>query len=297
MLRTGTIPRRRLEIRGPCETMITETDWRTLNRANWDERVDIHINSDMYRLERLRAGDARLHPLEARELGSVDGLDILHLQCHFGKDSLVLAQLGARVTGLDFSAPAIAKARELAEEFRLADRATFVEADVYKAPQAIGRPHSFDRVYVTWGTICWLPDIPRWAEFIGGFLEPGGFLYFLDSHPAALVFDDDCILDDGMPGYFVPYLGREMLTIDDDRDYADSTAKLQNVRTCEWVHPVSDVVTSLIDAGLQLDWLHEHDGVPWAMFSKLVRCDDGYYRWPDQPWLPLAYSLKASKPT
>ncbi|MEO1020314.1 MAG: class I SAM-dependent methyltransferase [Pseudomonadota bacterium] len=276
--------------------MTDSETWRALNRANWDERVDVHLKAESYSLESLRAGKGMLDPIGESELGGVDGLDIVHLQCHFGRDSLTLAQRGAQVTALDFSAPAIAAARDLAGELRLAERCQFVDSDLYAARQAIPRPAAFDRVFVTWGAINWLPDIAQWAEIVAWFLKPGGSLYLLEGHPAALVFDDDTQLANGLPGYFAPYLAREAIRIDDDRDYADSTARIANSVTCEWLHPLSDVINGLIEAGLRLDWLNEHDAVPWRMFEHLKKDKDGMYRWPDTPWPPLAYSLQASSP-
>jgi SAM-dependent methyltransferase len=272
-----------------------DPDWRSANRANWDERVAIHLASKDYELASLRAGRGRLHAIEEAEIGAVAGLRVLHLQCHFGRDSLTLAQRGARVVGLDFSAPAIAAARDLAAELGLAEGARFVEADLYDAPQAIAAPGGFDLVFVTWGAIGWLPDIRRWAEIVAHFLAPGGALYLAEGHPAALVLDDDAPRTGPMPGWFAPYLARTTLVIDDPRDYADATARLHNARTHEWLHPLGDVVTALLAAGLRLKWLHEHDSLPWRMFDILVEDSEGMYRWPDQPWLPLAFSLRAER--
>jgi SAM-dependent methyltransferase len=273
----------------------TETDWRELNRANWDERVPIHVASSSYDLEALRQGRGSLHVIEEAELGSVEGLRVLHLQCHFGRDSLTLAQRGAEVTGVDFSPPAVAAARGLARELGLEGRTRFIECDVYRAPAAIGEAESFDLVFVTWGALCWLPDVRRWAQVVAHFLKPGGRLYLAEAHPAAYVFDDETRQADGMPGLFVPYFQREALVLDDPRDYADENARLENERTVQWVHPLSQTIGGLIEAGLQLDWLHEHDNVPWRMFRVLVRDDAGMYRWPRQPWLPLAFSLMATR--
>lgn len=272
-----------------------ETDWRTLNRANWDERVLIHVGSKAYDLGALRDGHGRLNAIEEAELGSVAGLRVLHLQCHFGKDTLTLAQRGADVVGLDFSEPAIAAAQALARDLGLDARARFVAADVYDGPAAIPDAHAFDLVYVTWGALCWLPDVRRWAEVVAHFLKPGGRLYLAEAHPAAYVFDDDARQADGMPGLFVPYFRRRPLVLDDPRDYADEQALLQNVRTVQWVHPLSETVTAVIAAGLRLDWLHEHDCVPWRMFSILRGDERGMYQWPEQPWLPLAFSLMATR--
>ena len=270
-------------------------DWRALNRANWDERVAVHLKAPGYDLGPLSAGRGLLNPVEEAEIGDVRGLRVLHLQCHFGADTLSLAQRGATVVGLDFSGPAIAAARDLAAELGLADRARFVQADLYDAPSAVAEPASFDLVFTTWGATCWLPDIRRWAGIIAQFLKPGGRLYYADAHPAAYVFGDEAKLPDGRPGYFVPYFERQPLVMVEHNDYADPTAHLENAINVSWLHPLSDIVGGLIDAGLSLDWLHEHAQVPWRMFEMLVKGEDGDWRWPDRPWLPLALSLQATR--
>jgi SAM-dependent methyltransferase len=266
-----------------------------MNRANWDERVPIHLAASIYDTAPLREGRARLNAIEERELGSVDGLRLLHLQCHFGRDTLILAQRGAVVTGLDFSGPAIAAARGLAAELGLADRARFFETDLYDAPGAISEPASFDRVYVTWGALCWLPDISGWARVVAHFLKPGGSLYLAEGHPLALVFDDTMRLPDGKPGYFLPYFHADPLVLEETHDYADSTARLRHSTTSQWIHPLGAVITALIEAGMHLQWLHEHDAVTWPMFDCLEQGTDGLYRWPERPWLPLSYSLQATR--
>jgi len=277
-----------------------DEDWRRLNRANWDERVPIHLGPRGYDLSDLRAGQGRLNAIEEAELGPVAGLRVLHLQCHFGRDSLILAQRGAaHVTGLDFSAPAIAAARSLAGELGLADRARFVEADIYDARTAIPEPASFDLVYVSWGTIIWLPDIAEWARIVAHFLKPGGGFYFAEVHPAALVLDDRVPGrtpgPDGMPGWFAPYFHQGALEVDEERDYMDPEARLANARTHQFMHPLADVVTALLNAGLRLEWLKEHDAITWRMFACQTEGADGLFRWPGKPWLPLSYSLRANK--
>ena len=275
--------------------MTADEDWRAINRANWDERVAVHLKAPGYDLSTLRAGHGKLNVIEEAELGDVRGLRVLHLQCHFGADTLCLAQRGATVVGLDFSPAAIDAANALAVELGLTNRSRFVCADLYDAPSAIPEPASFDLVYVTWGATCWLPDIRRWAEIVAGFLKPGGRLYYADGHPAALVLDDLVPQPDGMPGFFAPYFERRPLTFDDPSDYADPAARLVNATNVSWLHPLSDIVCGLIDAGLSLDWLHEHANVPWRMFRILEQRDDGDWHWPDRPWLPLAVSLQASR--
>jgi SAM-dependent methyltransferase len=272
---------------------MSEIDWRAFNRANWDERVKIHLAAESYDLGPLRSGHGKLTPIEEAEIGSVDGHQILHLQCHFGRDTLTLAQRGASVVGLDFSAPAIAAARTLATELSMTNRARFIEADLYDAPQAVSE--SFDLVFVNWGALNWLPDIRRWAEIVAGFLRPGGALYLAEGHPCAHVLDDERRMQDGMPGYCTPYFVGEPLRFDDPRDYADDSARLENATTYEWLHPLGEIVTSLLDVELNLKWLHEHDSVPWRMFDRLIKDHTGMYRWPDRPWFPLAFSVRAER--
>ena len=270
-------------------------NWRALNRANWDERVAVHLESPSYDLKHLRAGRGVLNPVDEAEIGEVEGLRVLHLQCHFGADTLCLAQRGATVVGLDFSGAAIGAARALAGELGLSDRARFVQADLYDAPAALAEPAAFDLVYTSWGVTCWLPDVRRWAEIVAHFLKPGGRFYYADAHPAAYVFDDLTRLADGRPGYFAPYFERQPIVMANHKDYADPTAHLANATSVEWLHPLSDIVGGLIDAGLSLDWLHEHARLPWRMFEMLVQKDDGDWHWPDRQWLPLAMSLQARR--
>ena len=273
-----------------------EPVWRATNRAHWDEKVALHLGPRGYDLTSLRAGHGRFNAIEEAELWPVAGSRILHLQCHFGADSLKLVQRGATVVGLDFSAPAIDAARRLASELGLADRASFVHADLYDAPAAIPERATFDMVYVTWGAIHWLPDICRWAQIVCDFLKPGGSLYLAEAHPGAMVFDDAAVLPDGKPGYFAPYFSREPVVMEEAHDYIDETTTVANATTYTWVHPLGAVISALLKAGMTLDWLHEHDAVTWHMFDVLVRGADRLWRWPDKPWLPLAFSLRATRP-
>jgi SAM-dependent methyltransferase len=275
--------------------VVSEPVWKAINRAHWDEKVALHLGPRGYDLTSLRAGHGRFNAIEEAELWPVAGSRILHLQCHFGSDTLKLAQRGATVVGLDFSAPAIEAARRLAAELGLAERARFVEADLYDAPAAIPEAAAFDMVFVTWGAICWLPDIYRWAEIVSHFLKPDGSLYLAEAHPAAMVFDDAAKLPDGRPGYFAPYFSREPVVMEEAHDYIDETARVANATTYTWVHPLGDVISALLQAGMTLDWLHEHDAVTWHMFDALVRGADGLWRWPDKPWLPLSFSLRTTR--
>jgi SAM-dependent methyltransferase len=274
---------------------MSETDWRATNRAHWEERVAVHLAPGGYDLTGLRAGQGRLDAIAEAELGPVAGCRVLHLQCHFGQDTLVLAQRGADVTGLDFSGAAILAARELAAELGLADRARFVESDLYHAPDCLPEPGGFDLVFVSWGALAWLPDLAGWARVVARFLRPGGRLYLAEGHPAALVFDDRAAAEDGRPGWLVPYFEREAVVLDETEDYANPAARLSQSCTVTWMHPIAEVVAALRGAGMALDWLNEHPRVAWRMFRCLERDADGLWAWPDRPWLPLAYSLGAVK--
>jgi SAM-dependent methyltransferase len=278
--------------------MTTGPDWLSLNLANWNERVPIHLNATgvHYKLDALRNGSEQLDPIARDILGPVDGLRVLHLQCHFGADTLTIEQHGATVTGLDFSPPAIMAARSLAAEVNLTDRAKFIEANIYDAETAVNEPAAYDRVFVSWGALCWLPDIHAWARIVVSFLKPNGYLALADAHPFIYVFDDMTATADGMPGWYAPYLDRQPMIEDRPEDYADPTARLKNSRTVEVLHPISDVIMALINAGLRIDRFLEHDSIVWRPFSHLRRREPGGYVWPDRPWLPLSYSLRASKP-
>jgi len=274
-------------------------DWLDANRAQWDERVPLHVASEFYDQSKLRAGHGMLTPIDEKQLTEyfpegLAGKRILHLQCHFGADTLALAQRGAEVVGIDFSKPAIVQARALAAELDLADRSRFVIANVYDLRHTLPQPESFDIVFTTWGTIGWLPDVAEWARIVEWYLKPGGRLYFADGHPAAWVLDG---AEGELPTLQYAYdTDGEADVIDDDKDYAVDDASLTNTRTYEWPHPVGEIVTALLATGLSLDFLHEHYEIPWKMFGYLESAGEGMFRWPDTKWMPLAMSIGASKP-
>lgn len=258
------------------------------NRRHWDDLARIHIHSEnkLYDIASVRRGETHLDAITDRELGGVRGKSILHLQCHFGLDSLRLAQRGARVTGVDLSGVAIDFANTLAADLK-AD-ARFIEANVYDAPKHIDE--RFDIVFVTWGALCWLPDIPRWAEIVCHFLNPGGFLFLLESHPVTFTFIDD-EQTTIRPHY--NYFGKEPVPEDTEYSYAGAPDKIRHPRCYAWDHPISNVVNALLQTGLTLGYLHEHDRIPWQHFKLMQATGDGHFSLP--PGLPLAYSLQARK--
>jgi hypothetical protein len=186
-------------------------------------------------------------------------------------------------------------ANALAAELNLADRARFVEANIYDAEAAINEAAAYDRVFVSWGALCWLPDIHAWAKIVASFLKPNGYLALADAHPVMYVFDDMTATPDDMPGWYAPYFARQPLHEDRPEDYADPAVHLQNSRTIQFLHPISDVIMALINAGLRIDRFHEHDSIVWQPFARLQKRDRDEHVWPDKPWLPLSYSLRAAK--
>ena len=276
-------------------------EWLERNRARWDEIVPTHVAAPMYDRTALREGRGRLMtPMEEAELAAYApegwaGKRVLHLQCHFGADTLVFAQRGAEVVGLDFSMPAIEEARAFAAQLGLDGRSRFVHANLYDARHRLPEPAGFDVVYTTWGTIGWLPDIAEWARIIAWFLKPGGRLYFADGHPGAWAHDDPAA-GPGLPELAYEYFPGAPLIFDDPSDYADAAAQAQNTITWEWSHPTAEVLTALLDAGLRLDFYHEHDVVPWRMFRVLEETAPGLWSWPEKRWLPLTFSLGATLP-
>lgn len=268
------------------------TDYLATNRANWDDRVPIHVASKFYDVEGwLRSRPGPRWAWERDVLGDVEGLDVVHLQCHFGLDTLSLANAGARVTGVDFSGAAIAEARSLAERAGLADRARFVEANVLDAAQAL-RGEQYDLVYVSLGALCWLPSVGRWAAQVAPLLRTGGRLYLHDVHPLAWALAEGSLLIEHT--YFEepePYVDNSDVT------YTDQTAPLAHPQSYEWNHSLGEIVTAVLDRGLQLTRLAEHDWTVWPRFSWLVETADHRWRVPaDRPRVPLTFTLVATRP-
>lgn len=270
----------------------TTEDFFAANRTLWDERVGIHLRDTMgvYGLDAIRRGEDVLTPIEGNEIGDVGGKRIAHLQCHFGLDSLSLARRGATVTGLDFSPVAIATARSLATELGIP--ATFVEANVYDAVATIGT--GYDIVFVTWGTIGWLPGIARWARVVAQCLKPGGFLYLAEGHPMLNILDE-------RDGRFVPAFdwrspADRPIASDESTSYAGDGTPVHHTRNYWWNHPLSDVLTALLDAGLRLDAFAEHEMIPWRAFPSMQPTAIRMFRLPDGAVrFPLAFSLKATR--
>src|SRR4051794_36304530 len=265
----------------------------TPNQAWWDERVAGHVDSDFYDVARFREGGSTLRPFEREEVGDVAGKRLVHLQCHFGLDSMSWARAGATVRGLDFSGPAVETANALADELGI--DASFVQSDIYDAVRALDGER-FDVVYTGFGALNWLPDLDRWAAIIAELLKPGGFLYLSEFHPITWIYAD------AEPTIELDYFHHpEGESFDDQEEgsYADLDVPTRNNATIEWAHTLADVVSAVLGAGLRLEVLHEHDYTLFPRFKHLIEDREFLsagvvYRQPEgEPRLPLMYSLRA----
>jgi len=271
-------------------------DYLSVNRANWDERAPAHAASVAYALERFVEDPSfvsKVVAFDRKYLGDVSGIDGVHLQCHIGTDTISLARLGARMAGLDFSPASLEQARRLAEVTGTPVR--FVESDVYRALDVLPAG-SFDLVYTGIGALCWLPDISRWAQVVAGLLRPGGRLFIRDGHPMLSAIDEahtDRLTID------YPYFERhEPLVFDDGGTYIHTDVTFSATRTLEWNHGLGVTVTALLEQGLQITRLAEHDSVPWeALPGQMTQDEHGEWRLSDRPWrLAASFTLRARRP-
>jgi SAM-dependent methyltransferase len=271
-------------------------DWLRANMAVWDELTQVHAASAFYDVEGFKKGRETLTSIELEELGPDvgEGTRLLHLQCHFGLDTLSWARRGAQVVGVDFSSEAIETARRLADEVGLSGRARFLQANVYELPDILDG--EFDVVFTSWGVLTWLGDLRRWAQVAARYLRPGGTFYIAEFHPFAFVLDDSGRHGDLRIGY--PYFqGAEPMRFDEPGSYADREAQTRHTVTYEWNHPLGEVVTSLIEAGLELRHLHEFPYTRGLSFPFLEEGEDGRQRVRGHEHdYPLSFSLRAERP-
>ncbi len=263
------------------------------NRRHWDEVTPIHVASDFYDVASFKAGRSTLKTVELAELGDVHGKTLLHLQCHFGMDTLSWARNeGAIVTGVDFSEQAIEQARVLCGELGIDAR--FINSNIYDLPDLLDE--RFDVVFTSYGVLPWLPDVNRWARVAAHFVRPGGTFYIVEAHPLLHVFDDTTGVDDLYVKY--PYFATaEPLSFDYAGTYASGDATIENRRTYEFPHSLADIVSSLIDAGLRIQHLHEFPFCT-SQFLPFTQCmPDGTVRLTKHDGsVPLLFSIRATKP-
>jgi 2-polyprenyl-3-methyl-5-hydroxy-6-metoxy-1,4-benzoquinol methylase len=260
------------------------------NRKMWDEFAKLHIHSKTYGTKEFLEGQTTLKSIELEELGDVQDKTLLHLQCHFGLDTLSWAREGAEVTGVDFSGKAIDLARELADKTGL--EARFIQSNVYDLSEVLDE--KFDIVFTSYGVHCWLPDLTRWAKICAHFLKPGGTFYIAEFHPFMWVFDDEA--KDEFRLKYSYFHNPEPEKFDVDGSYAGSDLKIEKCVDYEWAHGMGDVITAIIHAGLQIQFLHEFPKSCFQQFPFLEKEDDGYWYYNNPKiQLPLVYSIKATK--
>lgn len=261
-------------------------NYQEINRKLWNEKTHIHIESEFYAMDKFLAGETSLKEIEIELLGNVKGKTILHLQCHFGQDTLSLARMGAKVTGVDISDVAIEKAKILSTQMNLP--ATFVTSDVYDSPNHIQQ--KFDIVFATYGTIGWLPDINKWAETVQHFLKPGGKLIFIELHPYIWMYDG------AFKTILFSYFNGEPIVEENAGTYADHSAPIQ-MEEIGWNHALSEVIEALLAQKLKLTHFKEYNYSPHNCFLGMEEIGTSRYiikHFGDK--VPLTYSLVMEKP-
>ena len=260
-------------------------DYININKRLWNEKTDIHYKSDFYDVNAFINGKDSLNPIETELLGNIEGKKILHLQCHFGQDTISLARHGASATGVDFSERAIEKARQLNEQ--LGTNALFIQSDVYKLPEILDE--KFDIVYTSYGVISWLPDMKKWAKVIEHFLKPGGQLVFVEFHPIVWMFSYD------FKRVEFDYMESEAIVEEQEGTYTDSDVQIKGKSVC-WNHGLSTVIDSLIKSGLTLTDFKEYNYSPYDCLENLVEVEEGKYKIKGlENKFPFVYSVKAEK--
>lgn len=255
------------------------------NKASWNAKTEHHVNSDFYDVAGFLKGKNVLNSIELDLLGDVKGKSILHLQCHFGQDSLSLAALGAKVTGVDFSDKAIAKAKELNTALQL--DAEFICCDVYSLPQYLNT--TFDIVFTSYGVIGWLPDMDKWAAVISIYLKHGGRFVMAEFHPVVWMFDND------FTKVTYNYFKDEPIVEEESGTYAQKDAPIQT-KTISWNHGLAEVIGALLKNGLSLKQFNEYDYSPYKCFSHTEEISENKYRIKHlSNHIPMVYSVLAEK--
>ena len=260
------------------------------NQQTWDCWAPLHVESDYYSVEDFVAGGSSLRSIETSEVGDVRGKRLLHLQCHFGQDTLSWARLGAEVVGVDSSEAAIDIARRLSDDIGVP--AEFVCSDIYDLPGPL-ETASFDIVFTSYGVLSWLPDLEPWAAAAAALLKPGGSFYIVEFHPVLYMFDDNT----GTKFEFAYFSSdRRPLVFSGEVSYADPDAEQPRRTLYQWVHSLGDVVTAMANAGLTIEWLHEFDFSPYEIFPWLHQRRTDEYVATHLPPTPHLFSVQAHKP-
>lgn len=265
--------------------MDSENNYIEINRQSWNKRTEVHLKSAFYDLDNFLKGKSSLNDIELNLLGDIKGKSVLHLQCHFGQDSISLARLGADVTGVDLSDKSIDSAKQLAKQTN--SNAKFICCNIYDLPEHLNQ--KFDIVFTTYGTIGWLPDLDKWAKIISDFLKPDGKFVFAEFHPIVWMFDDHF----EKIGY--NYFNSGPIAETQTGTYADRDAEL-TLSGVPWNHGISEVLNSLINNGLRINSFDEYDYSPYNCFEKTVEFEPGKFRIKHlENKIPMVYSIGAAK--
>ncbi len=255
------------------------------NKQLWNKRVSIHVNSEFYDVPSFKAGKTSLNEIELNALGDVKGKSLLHLQCHFGIDTISWAREGAIVTGIDFSEEAISAAKFLAEEVNV--NANFICSDVYTLPNSLDR--QFDIVFTSYGVIGWLPDLDKWAALINHFLKQGGIFFMAEFHPVLWMMDDDFTF------LKYSYFNDEVIETTSHGTYGDRNANI-SLREYGWNHSLDEVMGNLLKYNLAITHFKEYPFSPYNCFNNTIKGEDGMYRINGlENKLPMMYSIKSRK--
>ena len=265
--------------------MKDNTNYFDVNKATWNKKVDVHAQSDMYNMEAFKAGKTSLMPYELKALGHVSGKSLLHLQCHFGQDTLSWSRLGAKCVGVDLSDEGVKLAQQLNNDLKL--DAEFVCCNVLDTSKHVSK--TFDIVFTSYGTIGWLPDLKPWAKMIAERLNVGGTFYIVEFHPIIWMFD----YIDGVSKMKYHYNRKEVIYDEYEGTYANQSSKMVS-KEYGWNHGLSEIVNALIEAGLDIEYLNEYDESPYDVFPDLVKLDNGMYKLKDQLF-PMLFEIKATK--
>jgi len=265
--------------------MKENTNYFEVNKNTWNKKVVIHAESEMYKMEAFKAGESSLMPYELKALGDVNGKSLLHLQCHFGQDTLSWTRMGAKCVGVDLSDEGIKLAMALSSELNL--EAKFVCCNVLDTSQHVSE--TFDIVYTSYGVIGWLPDLKPWAKMISERLKVGGTFYIVEFHPILWMYD----YIDGKSTMKYHYNRKEVIYDEYEGTYANQASKMVS-KEYGWNHGLSEVVNALIEAGLQIDYLNEYDESPYDVFPDLEKLDNGMYKMKNQLF-PMLFEIKATK--
>jgi 2-polyprenyl-3-methyl-5-hydroxy-6-metoxy-1,4-benzoquinol methylase len=272
--------------------MTDKDDFVDLNRRLWNDKVEYHVASPMYNVSGFLSGIDSLNKIEKDLLGDVQGKRILHLQCHFGLDSLSLARRGAQhVTGVDLSERAIDKARELAESINVSSSTRFICCNIYDLQEHLScdQDELFDIVFTSYGVTGWLPDMNLWASLISRYLKSNGVFIMAEFHPVL------CMFDEPFSRISESYFNQKTIVTKCEGTYANRDAPISNT-SVEWNHSISDVLQALINHGLRIDIIQEFDYSPYECFLNSVKTPDGFYQIKGlENKLPMIYAVKATK--